>query len=312
MTTGLPLADPSTPPRRRRRLASLDWVSWVCLATLLVMAVASALAPAFESWAGVSATEEDIFNGNADPDRSHWLGTDALGRDVFARMLYGGQVSLLVGVVGALGAALLGTAIGLLAGQAGGRLDALLMRFTDGVIALPLLPVLIVIGALDLETLGLGQGVALSDTVRLILTIILFGWTTTARLVRGAVVAAAGRDYVRAARALGTPTARILLRHILPNITAPIIIATTLSAGSIILLESVLSFLGLGIQTPDVSWGLMLTDAQALVTNAPLQAVAPGLAIFLTVLAFNLLGDGLQRAMDPRQRGGLRGRGGLV
>ncbi len=312
MTTAPPLSDTIAPSRRRWRLPSLDWVSWVCLATLLVMAVASALAPAFESWAGVSATEEDIFNGNADPDPTHWLGTDALGRDVFARLLYGGQVSLLVGVVGALGAALLGTAIGLLAGQAGGRLDALLMRFTDGVIALPLLPVLIVVGALDLEKLGLDQGMTVSDSVRLILTIILFGWTTTARLVRGAVVAAAGRDYVRAARALGTPTAQILLRHILPNITAPIIIATTLSAGSIILLESVLSFLGLGIQTPDVSWGLMLTDAQALVTNAPLQAVAPGLAIFLTVLAFNLLGDGLQRTLDPRQRGGQRGRGGLV
>jgi peptide/nickel transport system permease protein len=233
----------------------------------------------------------------------HPLGTDELGRDLLLRLLYGGQVSLFVGLVGALAAALLGTVIGLVAGYAGGRTDALLMRLTDAVIALPLLPLLIVLAAIDLGKLGVPAAIAHSESAslyRILLIIALVGWTTVARLVRGATLSVRERDYVRAAVALGARPLRIMTRHVLPNVVSPIIVATTLSVGNVILTESVLSFLGLGIQPPLPSWGNMLTNAQELIWQAPALAIYPGLLIFITVIAFNFLGDGLQDALDPR------------
>jgi peptide/nickel transport system permease protein len=219
------------------------------------------------------------------------------------RLLYGGQVSLTVGVATALCAAIVGTVIGLLAGYYGGQLDALLMRLTDSVIALPLLPLLIVLAAIDLTKLGLPQSLVTSEEMslyRIVLLIALVGWTTVARLVRGATLSMKAREFVRAAEALGASAGRIMLVHILPNVVSPIIVATTLSIGNIILLESVLSFLGLGIQPPIASWGNMLTGAQELIWSAPMLAIWPGLMIFFTVIAFNSLGDGLQDALDPR------------
>ena len=268
---------------------------------LLALAGLALAAPLIEGLLGLDAGAVSLFERFAGPSPAHPLGTDELGRDVLARLLEGGRVSLFVGVTAALTAALLGTAVGLPAGYFGGRLDALLMRVTDGVIALPLLPLLIVLAAVSPEKLGLG-GVD-PDALglgRIVALVALVGWTTAARLVRGATLATRRLDHVRAAEALGAGPWRIMLVHILPNVAAPLVVATTLSVGNVILLESVLSFLGLGIQPPLPSWGNMLTNAQELIWSAPLLALWPGLLIFVAVMACNLLGDGLQSALDPR------------
>ncbi len=270
---------------------------------LIVLASASLLAP-LVAWAtGLDSASVDLFDRLALPSWRHPLGTDELGRDELMRLMEGGRVSLVIGIAASLAAALLGTAIGLIAGYRGGALDRLLMRFTDSVIALPLLPLLIVLAAVDLGKLGLPLAIVQSESAslyRIVALVALVGWTTVARLVRGATLAVKSRDFVRAATALGASAPRIVLVHILPNVASPLIVATTLSIGNIILLESVLSFLGLGIQPPMASWGAMLTNAQEMMNDAPLLALYPGLLIFVTVIAFNFLGDGLQDALDPR------------
>jgi peptide/nickel transport system permease protein len=270
---------------------------------LVLLALASLAAPLVAALLGHDPTAVDLLGRFAASSAEHPLGTDELGRDLLLRLLYGGQVSLFVGLVGAVAAACLGTVVGLVAGYVGGRTDALLMRLTDAVIALPLLPLLIVLAAIDLGKLGLPASVAHSESAslyRILVIVALVGWTTVARLVRGATLSVRERDYVRAAVALGAGPVRIMTRHILPNVVSPIIVATTLSVGHVVLLESTLSFLGLGIQPPLPSWGNMLTNAQELIWQAPALAIYPGLLIFITVIAFNFLGDGLQDAMDPR------------
>jgi peptide/nickel transport system permease protein len=250
----------------------------------------------------------DLLERFQAPSAKHPLGTDELGRDLLLRLLYGGQVSLLVGLFGALGAALIGTLVGVVSGYAGGRLDSFLMRVTDAVVALPLLPLLIVLAALDLQKLGLSASAANAESIslfRIALIVALFGWTTVARLVRSATLSLRERDFVSAARVLGVPYRRIIRVHVLPNVLGPVVVATTLAIGNVILLESVLSFLGLGVQPPLASWGNMLSNAQELVWSAPRLAILPGLMIFLTVLSCNFLGDSLQEALDPRgPRGG--------
>jgi peptide/nickel transport system permease protein len=270
---------------------------------LLALGAAAFSAPLAEWLLGVDGDTVDLFALKAPPSPAHPLGTDELGRDLLVRLLYGGQVSLLVGLAAALCAAVIGSIIGLLAGYYGGLLDAFLMRLADGVIALPLLPLLIVLAAIDLGKLGLPEALVASENIslyRIVALIALVGWTTVARLVRGATLAMREREFVRAAEALGASGPRIMLVHILPNVVSPIIVATTLSIGGIILLESVLSFLGLGIQPPTASWGNMLTSALELIWDAPALVFYPGLLIFVTVIAFNFLGDGLQDALDPR------------
>ncbi|MDH3239167.1 MAG: ABC transporter permease [Alphaproteobacteria bacterium] len=272
-------------------------------AFLVILGCLAILTPVIEAGLGVEANAVDLTQRFAGPTAGHWLGTDELGRDLLARLLYGGQVSLFVGIVAALASAVIGTLIGLPAGYYGGRLDAVLMRLTDGVIALPLLPLLIVLAALDLNKLGLPEALVNDPNVslyRMIVIISLVGWTTVARLVRGAALSLREREYVLAATAAGAGGMRIMAVHILPNVVSPIIVATTLSVGNVILLESVLSFLGLGIQPPIASWGNMLTGAQELIWSAPVLAFYPGMLIFVTVIAFNFLGDGLQDALDPR------------
>lgn len=270
---------------------------------LIVLAVLALGAPVAEAILGIAADDVDLLGRLSEPSSAHPLGTDELGRDFLIRLLYGGQVSLMIGVTAALAAAGFGTAIGLYAGYHGGKADAFLMRFTDGIISLPLLPLLIVLAALDLEKVGIPDAIANSENVslyRIILIVALVGWTTVARLVRGAALSLRERDFVLAARSHGASDLRIMGVHILPNLVSPIVVATTLSVGNVILLESVLSFLGLGIQPPIPSWGNLLTNAQELIWAAPALAVYPGTMIFITVIAFNFLGDGLQDALDPK------------
>ena len=272
-------------------------------AVLVALALAALAAPLVEAALGVDANEVDLLARFVGPTAAHPLGTDELGRDVLVRLLYGGRVSLMVGLVTAFAAAVIGVAVGLVAGYYGGATDALLMRVTDGVIALPLLPLLIILAAVDMTKIGFLAPLAASadsSLWRIVLIITLVGWTTVARLVRGAALTLREREYVLAARSQGAGGFRIMATHILPNTVSPIIVATTLSVGTVILFESVLSFLGLGIQPPLPSWGNMLNNAQELIYQAPALAFYPGGLIFLTVIAFNFLGDGLQDALDPK------------
>jgi len=270
---------------------------------LLILALASFAVPALATLFGGDLDAVELYHRLAPPSFAHPLGTDEIGRDLLLRFLEGGRVSLLVGMTAAIAAAAFGTAIGLVAGYRGGRLDATLMRLTDGMIALPLLPLLVVLGALDLRKLGIPAALADSDAIslyRIIALVAFVGWTTVARIVRGATLSLKTRDFVRAAQALGATTGRVMLVHILPNLASPIIVATTLAVGEIILLESVLSFLGVGVAPPIATWGNMLTGAQETIGEAPQLALYPGLLIFITVIACNFLGDGLQDALDPR------------
>jgi peptide/nickel transport system permease protein len=272
----------------------------VFVAVLLVLSLA---APLIANLRGVDPATTDLLRRLEPPSAQNWLGTDDLGRDLFQRLLDGGRVSLLVGFAGAMLSAVLGAIIGVVSGYTGGRFDGVMMRITDGVIALPLLPLLIVLAAIDPRKIGIPVEIAQSETFslyRIVVIVALTGWTTVARLVRAETLSLKQRDFTRAARAMGARPVRIMFRHILPNAAGSLVVATTMSIGTLILLESTLSFLGLGTQPPAASWGNMLTGAQELLQDAPMQAVWPGLLIFLTVIAFNFLGDGLQDALDPR------------
>src|SRR6516162_8518106 len=225
------------------------------------------------------------------PSALHWFGTDDVGRDVLSRVIFGARASLLAGVISVAIALLVGVPVGLISGYLGGFIDALFSRITDALLACPFLILAIALAAF----LGPSLGNAM----------IAIGITTTpifVRLTRGQVMAVKVEDYVEAARTVGNPHWRIALVHILPNILPALLVQATLSIAAAIIAEAALSFLGLGQQPPAPSWGSMLNAAQRFLVNAPWMAIWPGLAIFLTVLSFNLVGDGLRDALDPRSR----------
>jgi peptide/nickel transport system permease protein len=231
------------------------------------------------------------------------LGTDALGRDVLARLIMGAQTSMIVGVSAALLTSFIGCILGLIAGFYGGLTDRFLMRVSDIILALPLLPILIIVSAIDMGKLGIPQSLiehSFFSLYKIVLMIALFAWPLSARLVRGATLSAKENLYVLAARSLGASRLRIMIRHILPNVIAPLIVATTLAVGNVIILEASLSFLGLGVQPPVASWGNMLQGAEDFIWDAPMLALWPGLAIFITVIAFNIAGDALRQAYNPK------------
>ena len=277
--------------------------AWISTGFLVILTALAAGAPLLAHVLHADMNAVDLLHRFAGPSLTHPLGTDELGRDVLVRLLYGAQVSLTVGLIGALAASIVGTAVGLAAGLAGGRIDEILMRFTDGVIALPLLPLLIVLAAADPTKLGLPETFARANEgglLRIGMIVALVGWTTVARLVRGAALSLREREFVLAAIAQGASRFRIAFVHILPNAAGPIIASTALAVGNVILIESVLSFLGLGIQPPAASWGNMLTNAQDMMLSAPALALYPGLLILATVVACNVAGDGIEAALDPR------------
>jgi peptide/nickel transport system permease protein len=271
---------------------------------MLVLLIGFCLAAfPYAHFSGIDPDATDLLSRYDPPSSAHWLGTDDAGRDELIRLMVGGQVSLLIGLLATVFGGTIGLIVGVIAGYFGGRVDSALMRFTDGIIVLPLLPLLIVLEAMDLTKLGFSQEFARSGAAafwRIVIVISLVDWTAIARLVRAATMSIRDRDYVRSARASGGGATYMMTTHILPNVATPIIVAFTLTVGRVILLESVLSFLGLGVVPPTPSWGNMLNNAQELVTTAPALAVYPGLLIFITVIAVNFLGDGLQHAFDPR------------
>jgi peptide/nickel transport system permease protein len=225
------------------------------------------------------------------PGAEHWLGTDQFARDMMSRIIYGARISLAIGLIAVVIAIVLGSLLGAVAGYLGGKLDAALMRFTDMVMAFPRLVLLIMIIALFDPSITL-----------IILVLGLTQWPGTARLVRGEVLSLREQEYIQAARALGFGRSRIILRHLIPNVLAPVIVAATLGIGNTIVLEAGLSFLGLGVQPPTPSWGTLVADGRQNLIGAWWVATFPGLAIVVTVLAFNLVGDGLRDALDPRLR----------
>jgi len=233
----------------------------------------------------------DLRSVRQPPSGAHLLGTDATGRDVFARLLAGGRVSLGIGVTAAAGALLLGIALGVAAGMVGDRVDSVIMRAADITLSFPSLIVVIVVVGI------LGPSVA-----TLIVAIALFEWPTTCRLVRGELLALREQEFVQAARVVGVSDARLVLRHYIPALLMPLSVVATLLIAHTILLEAALSFLGLGVQPPQASWGNMLNDAQSLTAleSMPWLWVPPGVAIILTVLSVNFIGDGLRDALDTR------------
>ncbi len=266
---------------RRHRLALIGGSAAVLLS--LVALLAPWIAPH-------DAEQINLKSRWGIPTLGHPFGQDELGRDVLSRAMHAGRISLAVGYISAVGVAVTGTVVGVVAGYYGGIPDSVLMRIVDILLSLPTIPLYLIMAALIP-----GGGVD-----RIILIFVVFGWTGVSRLVRGQVLSLREQDFVEAARALGASGARIMLRHLIPNALAPIIVATTLAVGGFILAESGLSYLGLGIQPPTPSWGNMLQRAQEYIWNASWLAVFPGVLIFITVLSFNFLGDGLRDALDPR------------
>jgi peptide/nickel transport system permease protein len=225
------------------------------------------------------------------PSAAHWFGTDDLGRDILARVVYGARASLMAGAISVAIALSIGVPLGLLSGYRGGFIDALISRITDAMLACPFLILAIALAAFLGPSLGNAMiAIGISATPIFI------------RLTRGQAMSVKVEDYIEAARAMGNPRWRIALFHILPNIMPALLVQATLAIAAAIIAEAALSFLGLGQQPPAPSWGSMLNAAQRFLTNAPWMAIWPGLAIFLVVLSFNLVGDGLRDALDPRER----------
>jgi ABC-type dipeptide/oligopeptide/nickel transport system permease subunit len=233
----------------------------------------------------------DLIRGLAPPSTDHWLGTDAQGRDIWSRIVYGARVSLAAGIISQGISLVLGVSLGLLAGFYGRWVDELIMRLADVTLAFPTLLLLIAMVA------------ALQPSLTVVFaTIGIVGWAGMARLVRGQVLVVRNLEYVQAIRALGGRDFRIMLRHVLPNVIAPVIIAATLGIAGAIMAEASLSFLGLGVQPPTPSWGSMIAEGRDFLRSAPWTSLFPGLAIGASVLGFNLLGDSLRDALDPRHQ----------
>jgi peptide/nickel transport system permease protein len=258
------------------------------LIVLLSLGVAAGTAPLLAHFA---PNQVDLRKLDAAPTWIHWFGTDDLGRDEFSRALYAGRVSLSIGVLSAAVAAVVGTTVGSSAGYYGGAVDSVLMRVTDVVLSIPALPLVIVLSAITKPSPPM-----------LIWIIAGIGWMGTARLVRSAFLTIREGEYVEAARAMGCSSIRIILRHALPNSLAPVIVAATLAVGNAIITESVLSFLGVGVQPPTASWGNMLQHAESTMATKPWLSIFPGLFIFLSALSVNAVGDGLRDALDVRMK----------
>lgn len=253
----------------------------LALLALVMIAVAALVAPILSPAASEAL---DLAARRAPPSAAHWFGTDELGRDVMARVLVGARISLAIALLSALLAVSLGSALGAVAGFVGGGIDTALMRATDAMLAIPRLPLLMIVSAI------------LQPSIPLLAILVGgVGWMETARVVRAEVLSLATRGFVEAARATGVPAARVLTRHLLPNVLGTIAVSATLAVGRGVLMESALSFFGVGVQPPAASWGNMLYQAQTTLGSEPWLAIFPGVAIFVTVLCVNVLGEHASR-----------------
>ena len=265
---------------RKNRMAVISAVA------LAILSLAAALAP----WLAPYSYEEQSLALRAVPPRpGHWLGTDALGRDQLTRLLYGGRVSLMVGIVATVVALVIGVTYGAISGYSGGKLDALMMRIVDIIYALPFtifVILLMVFFGRDIRLLFVAIGAV--------------EWLTMARIVRGQVQSLKKQEFIEAARALGLGRGRIIFTHVIPNILGPIIVYSTLTVPAVMLLEAFLSFLGLGVQPPMSSWGLMIKDGADRMEECPWLLIFPGLTLAITLFCLNFLGDGLRDALDVR------------
>ena len=268
----------------RKEIGSNPLAVFACV-FLLVMIAGALIAPL----SPYDPNAIDLANKFQPPSAQHWFGTDEYGRSYFTRALYGGRVSLTVGFAAMFVTICIGTAIGIFSGYIGGKLDMVLMRFTDIFLALPSMLLMIVLNTM------LKPGMT-----TLVMVLSLFSWASVARITRAETMSLKARDFVAASRNLGAGSVRIALRHILPNIMGPVIVAASLGVASAILTESSLSFLDLGISIPHASWGSMLQAAQSSILDHPMLAVYPGALVLLTVLSFNILGDVLRSALEPK------------
>ena len=257
-------------------------VSVVLLAVLVIAVLLAPLSPYDPYKLDASQKLQGISS-------SHWFGTDEYGRDYFTRTLYGGRVSLLVGFMSMIMTVVIGTSLGVFSGYVGGKVDMFLMSFTDIFLALPSMLLMVILNTF------LKPGLP-----TLIVVLSLFSWASVARITRAETMSLKERDFVVATQNLGASNFRVIIKHIIPNILGPVIVAASLSVANAILMESSLSFLGLGVQIPRASWGSMLQGAQAHILDYPLLAVYPGVMILITVLSFNLLGDILRNALEPK------------
>jgi peptide/nickel transport system permease protein len=258
----------------------------VAIALIAVFAACAVLAPVLAPYDPLA---QELGSRLQPPSPQHWLGTDSLGRDIASRILYGARISLVIGVVVVASAGVVGTAVGLVAGYAGGLVDEALMRLTEVFLAFPaLILAMAIAGAL---------GPSLTNAI---IAIAAVTWAVYARLTRGQILSLRRREFVEAARAMGASRARILLRHLLPNALAPLMIQASFDLGSSIIAAAGLSFIGFGAQPPTPEWGVMISEGRNFISTQPWLSLFPGLAILLAVGSFNLLGDGLRDAFDPR------------
>lgn len=273
-------------PRRARRRLSLNRSGALGLIVVALVVGAAVLAPVITPY---GPADSDLVKTLQPPSREHWMGTDQLGRDLFTRILYGARVSLTIGLVTVGISGVIGLAVGLISGYLGGLTDVVLMRLVDVQLSFPFILLALVVNAI----LGIGLQ-------NIILTLIITGWVVYARLVRGEVLALKTLDYVEAARALGAQQMRIVARHLLPNLWTPIIILSSLQVAQFIVAEAAISFLGFGVQPPMASWGNMLNEGKTYIYNAWWMTTFPGVALVLTALGVNLVGDWLRDTLDPR------------
>lgn len=271
---------------------------------IILIALACIFAPWIAPYDPITDLNRDPATGailrNASPSSSHIMGTDSIGRDVFTRLLYAGRISLLVAFVVTILSETIGVIIGAISGYFGGFIDDIIQRIVEFMLTLPLLPLLLAFSAIlrDVRIQGLPPEWSSAVIITIILTT--FSWMGSTRLVRAQVLSLRNREFTEAARALGLGTFGIIVKHMIPNSLAPIIVNATLGLGGVIVLESALSFLGFGIQPPIATWGNMLSEYQNDMWTQPAKVFYPGLAIFICSLSFNYIGDGLRDAMDPR------------